>query len=56
MICHQCQTSELAYKTEVLETRERWNEEDSETYIFRRRKCLACEFVFTTIELRAEDE
>ena len=54
MMCHQCQTSEEAYKTEVLETRERWNEEAEETYVYRRRKCLNCEFVFETIELRAE--
>jgi transcriptional regulator NrdR family protein len=57
MICHQCQTNDEAYKTEVLETRERWNEEESETYIYRRRRCMNCGYVFLTFEFRGgEDE
>jgi transcriptional regulator NrdR family protein len=43
-------------KTEVLETRIYWDPNEEFYYNERRRRCLACETRFTTVERMVEDD
>lgn len=58
MICQFCVGEDGNYfsKTEVLETRIYWDPSEEFYYNERRRRCLACETRFTTVERMVEDD